>query len=95
MFHSPSLGLKGNPPYPPLTGGYEKATPAAGRGAFVFSCPPDKGGVGRVAPLTKVFRIDPMKERLRLSSFVTALARLLRMRVWVRPVSDCENHVFP
>jgi len=44
MLHSPSPGLKTNPPYPPLSGGYEKATPAAGRGTFVFSCPPDKGG---------------------------------------------------
>ncbi len=26
MLHSPSLGLKTNPPYPPVTGGYEKAT---------------------------------------------------------------------
>ena len=31
-----SSGDKGNPPYPPLSGGYKKATPATGRGAFVF-----------------------------------------------------------
>ena len=37
---------KTNPPYPPLTGGYKKAKPGAGGGAFVFSCPPDKGGWG-------------------------------------------------
>ena len=27
MLHSPSLGLKINPPYPPLSGGQQKATP--------------------------------------------------------------------
>ena len=36
---APSSGDKGNPPYPPLSGGYEKATPAAGRGLLFFLPP--------------------------------------------------------
>ena len=34
---------KGNPPYPPLSGGYEKPKPLAG-GGVAFFYPPDKGG---------------------------------------------------
>jgi len=65
MFHSPSLGLKTNPPYPPLTGGYEKATPAAGRGAFDFSCPLSRGGRGGcLYPLTRGVKATPPGEGL-------------------------------
>ena len=44
-----SLGDKGNPPYPPLSGGQEKAkAPSTGGertgGGVAFLYPPDKGG---------------------------------------------------
>ena len=54
MLHSPSLGLKTNPPYPPLTGVQEKTPPINGqeqgpstrREEIAFLYPPDKGGRG-------------------------------------------------
>ncbi len=42
------LALKTNPPYPPLTGGQEKAKPLSPVGANRLFLPPCQGGVGGV-----------------------------------------------
>ena len=43
------LVCKGNPPYPPLTGGQEKAKPLSPAGTHRLFIPPCQGGVGGVA----------------------------------------------
>ena len=58
---------KGNPPYPPLSGGQEKAKPLLpGGGRIAFLYPPDKGGVGGVplSPDKKGFFNSPDKGRV-------------------------------
>ena len=63
MLQSPSSGLKNNPPYPPLTGGYKKAMCSRrAEGVLLFLTPLIRGGRGGcLYPLRRTFSTGPTR----------------------------------